>query len=139
MTDLEKMQQWLQSYPGWEENLAVNFVEAEPGNTGLFPTGPEEVSRQQDVLGNLKITCRYRFTLYRRTAGRTDSAYNAQWLLDFQHWVQQQSAAGLAPCFGDVPEQERIYAKGGALQKASLTGVYAVTLVADFMKVYEVA
>lgn len=138
MTDLEKLRRWLLTYPAWEDSLQVDFTESVPGSAALFPGGLEERSRREDVLGNLQVDCRYRFTLCRKTAGQCDGADNAQWLLDFQNWVQQQSAAGLTPHFGDVPSRERMQAEKGALQTASETGTYTVTLIADFMKVYEV-
>ncbi len=138
MTDLEKMRAFLQTYPAWEDSLQIDFTEAAPGNAGLFPGGLEELSRREDVLGNLQIDCRYRFTLYRHTAGQVDGTQNAQWLLDLQNWVQQQSAAGLTPHFGDVPARERLQAQKGTLQERTQTGTYAVTLIADFMKIYEV-
>ncbi len=136
MTDLEKMQQWLVSYPGWAETLQMDAIEFAPGNAGLFCDGLEERSRQTDVLGNLQITCRYRFTLYRRVSRDGEQA-DALWLLEFQNWVQRQSALGLAPCFGDVPHQERMQAQKGALKDRGQTGLYAVTLLADFTRVYE--
>lgn len=138
MTELDKMRQWLQSYPGWQDTLQVDFTEPAPGNAGLFSEGLEERSRQEDILGNLHIACRYRFALYWRRPGRTDGRDDAQWLLDFQNWVQQQNAAGLTPHFGDVLSRERLQAQKGALQNASQTGTYKLTLIADFMKVYEV-
>ncbi len=138
MTDLEKLRAWLLTYPKWEDTLFVDFTEHAAGNTGLFPAGLEETGRREDVLGNLQVSCRYRFSLYRQTPGQADGTANAQWLLDFQSWVQQQSAAGLTPHFGDVPARERMQAQKGTLKEASQTGTYTVTLIADFMKVYEV-
>ncbi len=140
MTDLETLRRWLQTYPGWGDTLSVDFSEDGPGHAGLFPAGLEETGRQEDVLGNLQVSCRYRFALYRHAAGQCDGTDNAQWLLDFQNWVQQQSAAGLTPHFGDVPSRERMQAHGGALKEVSRvgTGTYTVTLIADFIKVYEV-
>ena len=140
MTDLERLRQWLLTYPNWEDSLQVDFTEAQPGNAGLFPAGMEETGRREDVLGNLQIDCRYRFHLYRHAAGQDDGTANAQWLLEFQNWVQQQSAAGLAPHFGDIPARERLQAQKGSLKETSQvgTGTYTVTLIADFMKVYEV-
>ncbi len=140
MTQLEKLKVWLQTYPAWEDTIQVDFAEDIPGNTGLFPTGVEELSRREDVLGNLQVECRYSFDLRRQVAGGCDGTANAQWLLDFQIWVQQQSAGGLAPHFGDVPQQERMQVRGGSLKAVSPvgTGTYIVTLMADFMKVYEV-
>lgn len=136
MKDLEKMQTWLQTYPGWEDTLQVDFLEAVPGNAGLFPQGLEIRARQADVLGNQQVSCRYRFTLYRQKPGQEDSAAAAQWLLDFQAWVQQQSVAGLAPRFGDLPEQELMQAQKGTLHQSGQTKVYTVTLIADFVRQY---
>ena len=38
MTDLEKVRQWLLSYPKWEEGgvLYVDHTDAVPGNGGLY-------------------------------------------------------------------------------------------------------
>lgn len=134
MTDLEKMQQWLRSYPGWKDHLQIDATEPAPGNTGLFCDGLEERTRQADILGNLQIACRYRFTLCRRVGH--DEA-EAQWLLDFQNWVQRQNALGLAPRFGDVPRLERMEAQKGTLKDRGSTALYTVTLTADFTRIYE--
>lgn len=140
MTQLEKLKAWLQTYPAWEDTIAVDFTEDKPGNTGVFPAGVEERSRREDVLGNLQVECRYSFDLRRQVQGGTDGTANAQWLLDFQTWVQQQSACGLTPRFGDVAARERMQVGSGMLKAVSPmgTGTYIVTLMADFMKVYEV-
>lgn len=140
MTDLEKLRQWLVSYPHWEDTLTVDFTEAKPGSAGIFPEGLEELRRREDVLGNRQVDCRYRFVLYRQTNGQQDGTANAQWLLAFQNWVQQQSAAGLTPKFGDVPARERMQAQKGTMKQTNAmgAGTYVVTLIADFMKVYEV-
>ena len=140
MTDLEKLKQWLVTYPLWEDTLTVDFSEATPGSAGLFPAGLEETDRQEDILGNVQVSCRYRFILRRQSPGQADGTVNAQWLLDFQNWVQSQCAAGKNPHFGDVPDRERIQAQKGSLTEISGvgTGMYTVTLIADFMKKYEV-
>lgn len=141
MTDLEKVRQWVLSYPGWGEEtwLYTDYTDAVPGNGGLYPMGLEEISRREDVLGNVTVQCRYRYSLYRVTAGQADKTDQAKWLLEFQQWVQQQSAAGVAPRFGDVPEKERIRAEKGKLHQVSQTGtgIYGVTLTAEFVKCYE--
>ncbi len=139
MRDLEKLQNWLKTYPYWTDDLQVDFLGSAPGNAGLYPEGLEIRSRQADVLGNQQVSCRYRFTIYRQTPGQDSSLEDAQWLLDFQDWVQQQSAAGLAPRFGDLPLEEWLQAQKGALKKSGQTKVYAVTVVADFVRQYPVA
>ena len=138
MTDLEKLFWWLREYPHWGGYLQVDRLEDESDGIGIFPKGLEELSRQEDVHGNLRIACRYRFELLRRVHYSPDSIENAQWLLDFQNWVQQQCREGLAPRFGDVPAAERMRAEKGFLQNHSMKDTCAVTLIADFIKVYEV-
>ena len=133
MTDLEKMQNFLQTYPGWEGAVQVDNTQPAPGCIGLFCDGLEERSRQSDVQSNLQIACRYRFTLYRRA----DRAGDAGWVLDFQNWVQTQSALGRTPQFGDIPHLERMEAQKGSLKDRSQTALYAVTLLADFTRRYQ--
>lgn len=139
MTNLTKMRSWLLTFPGWDNSwvLHTDRTEAEPGNSGLFPLGAEELSRKEDVLGNVTVLCRYRFYLY-RVAEQADPLANAQWLLEFQQWVRQQSATGAAPRFGDDPKQERLRAEKGKLSEISQTGTgtYIVTLTAEFIKKY---
>lgn len=140
MTDLEKVRQWLLSYPKWEEGglLYIDYTDAVPGNAGLYPSGLEMVSRREDVLGNVTVQNRYHFALYRVVTGQEDNTQNAQWLMEFQQWVQSQSVAGLAPQFGDEPARERMRAEKGKLKEASQTGTgtYMVTLTAEFIKHY---
>ena len=139
MTDLEKLRQWLLTYPKWGQGrLQVEYTDALPGNLGLFPTGLQEVSRRQDVLGNITVKNRYHFVLYRVAARQENNEENALWLLEFQNWVQAQSAGGLAPHFGDEPSSERLWAENGKLKEASQTGtgIYAVALTAEFVKYY---
>ena len=139
MTNLTKMRNWLHTFPGWDENcvLHTDHTAAEPENCGLYPQGGEEISRREDVLGNVSVLCRYRFHLY-RLVQLADPLANAQWLLQFQQWVRQQSATGAAPRFGDDPGQERLRAEKGKLSEISQTGTgtYMVTLTAEFIKNY---
>lgn len=139
MTNLTKLRNWLLTFPGWDEGwvLHTDHTEAEPGNSGLFPLGAEELSRREDVLGNVTVQCRYRFYLYRVT-GQADPQANAEFLLELQQWVRQQSATGAAPRFGDDPKQERLRAEKGKLSEVSQTGTgtYIVTLTAEFVKIY---
>ena len=119
MTDLEKLKTWLATYPGWEADkpFFVDDATPKPGCVGLFPQGLEQVSLRRDITGGQKAACRYRFYLYRASALEENQEENARWLLDFQNWVEAQSAGGLAPRFGDVPQEERLRAEGGRLQK----------------------
>lgn len=142
MEVLQTLKSWLITFPKWEEGrlLFVDFTDGVPGNAGLFPKGMEVLRRKEDVLGNVRLSCRYHFALYRVAAGQEDQRENARWLEEFQRWVQQQDAMGLAPKFGDVPRQEHIRAEHGRLSSRKQAGsaLYTVTLTADYTKIYEV-
>lgn len=140
MTILEKMTSWLLSFPHWEkEALQIDYAAPAPENAGLFPQGLEELSRTRDVLGNQTVRNRLRFTLYRVTTGQQDNRQQSSWLLALQDWIQQQSALGLAPHFGDEPAMESIRVQQGSLKNGSRTGTgcYGVTIIAEFVKHYE--
>ena len=132
---LEKMKNWLQTFPKWEDTVQIDTVDARPGNTGLYPKGLTELSRREDVQGNLTVNCRYDFLL-RKVAG--PSQENARWLLDFQNWVMEQERLGLTPKFGDDPKTEHIRAVAGQLQSHAQVGsaMYTVQLYAEFTKIY---
>ena len=142
MPDIEKMRQWLQSWPGWdkEAKLYVNYVDTVPGNCALFPGGVEEVNRKSDLLGNTRVHCRYSFTLYRVMDRKEDAIEEEIWLQALQQWVQQQSAEGKAPILGDEPGTESMRAEKGRLAKTRQPGnaMFAVEFTAEFIKNYEV-
>ncbi len=139
MTALEKLIAWLITFPLWEEEtLYVDYLEAAPGNAGLYPEGLEEISRKSDILGNVTVKNRLHFVLYRRTPGQQDGRENSLWLLQLQNWIQQQSAAGVAPHFGHEPDREILCAQQGKLKSADQTGTgkYTVNLTAEFITQY---
>lgn len=126
---LEKLQAWLSSYPHWD---------ASPANICLLPKGMEETSRREDVLGNAVAGCRCYVTLFWEMPATGTEAQDAERLLKFIQWVQHQSAIGLAPQLGDVPVGEKIRTEKSGCTIGTQMVTYTVTLVADFMKVYEV-
>ena len=134
MDILDKIRQWLLTFPQWEEGrlLYIDHTDGVPGNAGLFPAGMEEIRRSEDVLGNVKLRCRYNFALY-RVGVAPQLEVDARWLMDFTHWVQSQSAAGLAPKLG---EDTRWSAQQGRLRqvKSPGTGLYAIVLSAECTK-----
>jgi len=138
MDELDKLRQWLLTYPKWDEGglLYIDYTDGMPGNSGLFPGGLEELSRKTDVLGRVTVRNRYHFALYRVAAGDEDNTENARWLLEFQNWIQRQSVQGKAPVFGDEPSRERICAQKGRLRRDPQTGTstYSVTLTVDCIR-----
>ena len=144
---LERVRQWLLGYPGMEEveGLTVDYYPAEPGVGSMAPAGLTEVARREDILGNVAVeqtmSFQLSFVLVKDERDDALATRNAQWLLDLQQWVQQQSLGKLAPTFGDLPRKEWVRAEDGALKEVSQEGtaVYAVRLTFGFMKMYEVS
>lgn len=131
MTALEKLTAWLKTFPLWEPgDVSVDGLSPKPGSVGIYPQGIRELSRREDVLGNVEVTNRLTVTVCRVSAGA-----DARWMLEFQNWVNRQSAAGFAPKLGDRPEKERIRAEKGRLTAPNQTGTkrYAVEITADFV------
>lgn len=146
MTALEKVRAWLKTFSGFDilGDFQVDYTDQIPANGGVFPSGLVEVSRTEDIFGNVSVENQYNFGLYyvfTKAPGDDDGAtINADWIMDFQEWVQEQSATGAAPVFGDVPRKERIAAQNGILYDATDEGLatYMVQLSVNFIKKYEV-
>ena len=126
---MEKLQSWLSTYPDWQGC---------PAKVYLLPKSMEEISRKTNVLGITQMGCRYYVTLYWELPTLADAGEDGERLLKFIGWVQRESATGRVPVLGDVPSVERLRAEKGGLTPGGQTVTYTVTLVADFMKIYEV-
>lgn len=147
MSDLEKIRGWVSTYPGIARmrDMKVDYFSQNPDNGSIDPSGLVEVSRTEDILGNVTVENQYNFALYfvfvkdpGDDAGATE---NADWLMDFQRWVQEQSIRKLIPTFGDDPARETARAQNGALYAADEEGtaIYTVQLSFNFVKIYEVS
>lgn len=146
MTVLEKIRSWLLTCPGIDRfrSLEVDYYSQVPDNGSIAPAGLVEISRTEDILGNVTVENQYNFGLYfvAEKAPEDDSgaSANAEWLMALQNWVQEQSLRRLAPAFGDEPDTERLQAQNGSLYASDEEGtaVYMVQLSANFKKHYEV-
>ncbi len=146
MTALEQIRGWIATYPGYDilSAFRVDYTDQIPGNVGIFPSGLVEIERRQDIVGNVTVTNQYNFGLYyvfvKAPGDDVSAAINADWIMDFQEWVQAQSATGQVPTFGDEPRSERITAQNGVLYEADEEGTatYMVQLSVQFTKKYEV-
>ncbi len=141
MTDLERLKAWLATYPGAGQISAmqVDYTDRLPGQFGVFPAGLVELSRHENILGDVTVKNQYNFALYAvfaKSPGDDVAAQgNADWVMDLQRWVQAQSAAGKAPTFGTVDTaHETMTAQNGALFEADGEGtaLYMVQLAAAF-------
>lgn len=146
MSDLEKIREWISTYPGAErlQDLWVDYYAPAPDNGSIAPAGLVEVSRNEDILGNIIVENQYNFGLYyvltKATEDDAGATANAEWIMGLQQWVQEQSVRRFAPTFGDEPATERILAQNGALYAADEEGTatYIVQLTINFKKIYEV-
>ena len=147
MNDIDKIREWLKGFPRYDilEQFHVDYTDMAPFNGGIFPAGMVENSRTEDILGNVTVENQYNFGLYyvfeKASGDDIGSLENADWVMDFQRWVQEQSAAGLAPTFGDDPKREVMRAHNGALygvESDGTTAMYMIQLSATFYKHFEV-
>ena len=142
MTALEKVKTWLATYPEFDilGNFQVDHTDQIPANGGIFPSGLVEIERRKDILGNTTITNQYNFALRcvleKALGDDIGATINADWIMGFQEWAQEQSATGQAPIFGDVPNAERITAQNGVLYESDEEGTatYMVQLAVQFVR-----
>lgn len=147
MTDLAKIREWLQTFPQFNrlQGLKVDYYSTQLDNSSIAPSGLQEISRAEDILGNVEVKNQYNFSLEfvltKSPGDDVGAKENADWLLQFQRWVQEQSVRKLVPTFGDEPATETIKAQNGANTYADIEGnaVYTVLLSITFTKKYEVS
>lgn len=147
MTDLAKIREWLQTFPQFNrlQGLKVDYYSTQLDNSSIAPSGLQEISRTEDILGNVEVKNQYNFSLEfvltKSPGDDVGAKENADWLLQFQRWVQEQSICKLVPTFGDEPATETIKAQNGANTYADIEGnaVYTVLLSITFTKKYEVS
>ena len=142
-TPLEMMREFVASYPDFDilGSFTIDFTDQVPDNGGLFPTGLVEVSRSTDITGyTYQVVNQLNFALYtvlaKAPGDDLGAAFNAEWQMGFQQWVQEQSVKGLAPAFGDKPRQEAIMAQNGQLYSSDAEGsaLYAIQISVRYVK-----
>ena len=146
MSALDKIRDWISSFPGYDvlSVFNIDYADRIPSKGGIFPAGLVEISREEDILGNVTVRNQYNFGIYyiflKDPGDDALAQVNADWIMDFQEWVQDQSVRKLAPTFGDDPQFERISAQNGVLYEADEEGTatYMVQLSVEFSKKYEV-
>ena len=144
MTAIEKIRDFVKRYPGADifRDFHVDYTDQIPCNGGVFPSGLVEISRRRDILGNTTVINQYNFGLYyvfeKSPGDDVGAAENADWVMDFQEWVQKQSISGNAPIFGDEPNSETITAQNGVLYGGDEEGtaMYMVQLTVQFKKYF---
>lgn len=147
MSDLEKLRAWIATYPDFDilGQLQCDFTDQIPANGGIFPSGLMEIGRSEDILGNVTVENQYNFGLYcvfeKSPGDDTGATINADWVMGFQRWVQEQSIRHLAPAFGNTDTgQEKILAQNGMMYETDNEGtaMYMIQLSVKFKYQYEV-
>jgi hypothetical protein len=95
------------------------------------------VAQRKDLAGNVRAEYLARFTLLRRLQPGQDGA---QWLLEFENWLQERQLADRTPQFGDVPSGEKLRLQKGECKRIPRlgAGLCTVILAAEFEKTYKV-
>lgn len=146
MSDLKKVREWLAKWPGMSlmRDLHVDYYAPEPNNSSIDPAGIQEISRTEDILGNVTVENQYNFAVLfvmeKPVEDDVTATKNAELIMSFQNWVQEQSIKKKAPTFGDDPGSESVKAQNGEIDYADKdgTGIYRVLLSINFTKKYEV-
>ena len=148
MSALNTIREWLRTFPGMSKvkHINVDYYSFSPDeNSSIAPSGLQEISRTEDILGNVTVENQYNFrlelVLTKAPGDDVGATANADWLLQFQEWVQEQSIRRKVPVFGDDPARETVKAQNGENEYADPegTGVYTVLLSVNFIKKYEVS
>lgn len=145
MSDLEKVCNWLLTFPKIDriQGLGVDYYSTKPNNGSVDPAGLVEISRNEDILGNVTVRNQYNFVLYfvlaKSPEDNKGATENANWLLELQRWIQEQSIRRKVPTFGDDPKTETIRAQNGKVDSADEEGtaLYSVLLSIEFTKIYK--
>lgn len=146
MSDLTKVKEWLKTFPEYDilSQFKVDYTDQIPSNGGIFPAGMVEISRTENILGDVTVQNQYNFGLYyvfaKSPGDDVGAQMNADWIMSFQRWVQEQSIRGLAPRFGNTDAKESAKAENGVLYAAENEGIatYMVQLSFTFTNKYEV-
>ena len=123
---IEILKGWLMGFPGWEGGLDIDATGEKPGSCGLFPLGAQELSRREDVLGNVRRRLRCAFAL-RRVALHGPEA--AEYLLELCRWIGEQPPP-------KIGENTRIRGEKGTMVKLCQTGTatYEMKIILEYDK-----
>lgn len=114
----EEILAWLQKFTG--ETVHMDYLPEQPGSWGLFPQGQEQISRQEDVLGNVTTHLRHTYILRRVGLRQTEDQTLMEQLC---RWVAAQNEKKLSPA--------PVTAEKARMENARQTGtgVYGVKLI----------
>lgn len=139
------LREWLSTCPyldDFSQGQHIDWAGPTAGNYGIAPVGCSIIEVACDIQGNCRIGKQYNAVLYARnwTVDDVVRLENAEFLDNFQQWVEEQQYMGLTPKFGDNPDDEVITAQNGMLFELAddgQTGLYQIQLSITYEKYYE--
>ena len=131
MEFLQKVLDWLATFPLWQENESLHLEEMGylPGDVTVRQEGMVTRNRWADITG--RVSRRARIVLgLRKVCGMPDER-DAAWLLEFQQWVAKESELHRAPRIGF---DSVWFAEAGKMDGSvgAGTGVAGVRLINEF-------
>lgn len=140
MSVIKTVKDWISTYPGYAtlEDMQVDFFDPIPNNGSIAPSGMMEISRTEYIGGIVEVQNQYNFALYfvfyKPPDENEQAQTNADWVLDFQEWVQEQDIKKKVPTFGR--QTISVLAQNGMLYAADGegTGIYTVQLTINYKK-----
>ena len=65
---MEKIVNWLQTFPQWDHAVTVDGLQTKTGACGLYPMGIRVLDRKPDILGGERLRLQSRYQLRRTVA-----------------------------------------------------------------------
>ena len=139
------LREWLSVCPYLDDfsgGQHIDWIGPTAGNYGIAPVGCSVIEETYDIQENCCLVKQYNAVLYARnwTVDDVVRLENADFLDNFQRWVEEQQHMGLTPKFGDNPDDEVISAENGMLFELAedgQTGIYQIQLSVTYEKYYE--
>ncbi len=126
-THIEKMRDFILTCPFIKDFMNGILIDWHSQDKfGLMPVGQSTISREEDIMGNITVHKQYNFSLYAQNFTVEDviRIETIGFLDRFSEWIEEESAKGNAPVFGDNPDTEEITAQNGMLYELYENGKF---------------
>lgn len=141
------MREFLLTYPNLEPGSTIDVLPFSPNITdgnGISYTGLGTPVIGRDVEGNTTITYRASFSLdiLRHLIDEISNEEITEFIIQFEHWVIEQSIRGNTPRFGHEDYQETMWAQGGMLYMVQMTdtpipfAAYRTNIIVQYQEIF---
>lgn len=134
MSYINKIKEFIESYPKIDELIHVDGNELDAKNYGIYSNGQTTINTEIDILGNEIRQKQYNYVFYVVDVTMDDliKLDNINFLDEFIEWVENNSDK---PIFGDIPEREEISLNNNMLyEDDGTTGTYQIQINITFYK-----